>query len=533
MALHIMTVLSRRVRSQLLASFLAVMALASISGLYGLRVENQLNAALGHTYNESLIGSRSIQQAQAKVATERAEVLSYVSLLSANGSPIDVTLKQLRADAKRALDTFAAHEHTQATTKQLKVLQAELPAYETLLDNVTEDKGGLTSTLLSDARASDRAYRALNSVFDTLVGLTLEAGQHDYARAKHTADFSRRLTIGLLVVAAFAAVTAAMLLARRFESPILRLLTALTLVAEGDLTPRLAVKGRDELAEMAAAFNMALDQVRDAVTDIEATAEIIASAGEELSAISMQMSATAEEASSQASALWRAVEVMDGNVQSVASGAEELSASIVDIARSAERVSSDGVEAAATSRAAAAEVARFVRSAEEIATVLTSIRGIARKTHLLALNATIEAAAAGESSRGFTVIAQEVKELATAASDATESIAPRVQSLQEDSTSVRDAFSVIQSTVDTIQQAQATIASAVEQQRATTNDIARATAESARGSGEIALTVRGVAEGARATSQGAVDTRAAAASLASAAARLQIQVAKFTLDPEN
>ncbi len=148
-------------------------------------------------------------------------------------------------------------------------------------------------------------------------------------------------------------------------------------------------------------------------------------------------------------------------------------------------------------------VKKLGESSSEIGNVIKVITSIAQQTNLLALNATIEAARAGEAGKGFAVVANEVKELAKQTAKATEEIGQKIEAIQGDTKGAVKAIEQISTIIDQINDISNSIASAVEEQTVTTNEIGRSVVEAAKGVGEIAKNISGVAVAAKNTTQGA------------------------------
>ncbi len=254
------------------------------------------------------------------------------------------------------------------------------------------------------------------------------------------------------------------------------------------------------------------------------SAAALTASSSELSAVSTQMSAGAEETATQAGVVSAAAEQVSSNVATVASAVEELGASIAEIAghaSEATRVSARAVDAAETTNTT---VSKLGTSSAEIGEVIEVITSIAEQTNLLALNATIEAARAGEAGKGFAVVANEVKELAKQTAVATEEISSKIAAIQTDTSGAVDAIGEISEVIGKVADLQTTIAAAVEEQTATTNEISRSVTEAARGSSEIAENITSVAMAARSNTEAATATHAAASTLAEVAAELQALV---------
>jgi len=277
------------------------------------------------------------------------------------------------------------------------------------------------------------------------------------------------------------------------------------------------------------AFAAMTDSLAGFVASVGQNAQVLASAAEELNAVSQQMSASAEETATQADVVSKAAEQVSGSVATVATSSEEMSASIKEIARSAAeaaRVAMASVEAAGATNAT---VQKLGVSGAEIGKVVKVITSIAAQTKLLAINATIEAARAGDAGKGFAVVANEVKELAKETAKATEEIGQRIEAIQVDTRDAVQAIAQIGTVIKQINEHQSTIAAAVEEQSATTNEIDRNVSGAATGSAEIARNISGVAEAARHTSQGTADTQKAAEELTRMASELQRMISRFTV----
>lgn len=275
-------------------------------------------------------------------------------------------------------------------------------------------------------------------------------------------------------------------------------------------------------------INGTMQMVVEPIRAVSENAGVLASASEELTAVSQQMAGTAEETAVQASAVSAASTQVNDNIAVVASAAEEMRASIAEIATNANnaaRVAKSAVTVAATTNQT---VQKLGESGHQIGNVIKVITSIAQQTNLLALNATIEAARAGEAGKGFAVVANEVKELAKQTAKATEEISQKIEAIQGDSKGTLDAIGQIAAIINEIDGIFNTIACSVEEQKATTSEISHRVNEAAQGSSDIAKNIAGVAEAAKHTTQGAMDTQISSKQLSKMAAELQTIVSRYT-----
>lgn len=160
------------------------------------------------------------------------------------------------------------------------------------------------------------------------------------------------------------------------------------------------------------------------------------------------------------------------NLCSVATATEEMSATITEIAQNSEQARGIAEKAAQSVVIASDKVNSLGNAASEINNVISVITEISDQTKLLALNATIEAARAGEAGKGFAVVANEVKDLATQTSKATDDIRKKVHAIQAATDSTIKEITIIHEVINEVNTVVATIAAAVEEQSVTTKDIA-------------------------------------------------------------
>jgi len=342
------------------------------------------------------------------------------------------------------------------------------------------------------------------------------------ARSNSLMLFSISLLTLLLAAGALAYV-----IRRAVIKPVKRVREMLNALAEGDLTHRMEVSNEDEVGQMAAALNVTVEKISGALNTINKESVSVATASEQFSSVSQQITENSRETSAQAKVVSDATEEINRNLQTVASSTEEMSASISEIAKNATEAAKVAGEALKAATQTNATVTKLGESSAEIGQVIKVITSIAEQTNLLALNATIEAARAGEAGKGFAVVANEVKELAKQTAKATEDIGQRIAAIQVDAKGAVEAIKTISGIIGQVNDISSTIATAVEEQSATTSEMSRNVTEAAKGSGEVARNITGVAQAAQNTTHGATDSQRAAQELARMSTELRELVGQF------
>ena len=374
--------------------------------------------------------------------TLRLRVLSY--RLLTNREP-DVQQK--------TLDTFELRDQqiraAQAIYEKLIDSREERAAYDeyvSLLGQYRQIESRMKS--LSQANQVD-ALRTLintellsnseqvNAVLARLLDINNNMALVTNQEAKDQYDLAFKLVVGLLILATALTVLFAWLLTRSITLPISQALEAAEEVAEGNLTRPIKVDGNDEAGRLLAAMAKMQDKLRDTLQRIAGSATQLASAAEELNAVTdesarglTQQNNEIEQAATAVNEMTSAVEEVARNAVSTSEASRNATTSagdgrdlVQETVSAIERMSGD-VQATATL------IGDLANESRDIGKVLDVIRGLADQTNLLALNAAIEAARAGEAGRGFAVVADEVRALAHRTQQSTSEIERMIGSIQ-------------------------------------------------------------------------------------------------------
>ncbi len=393
----------------------------------------------------------------------------------------------------------------------------------------TEEVMAAASAALTQTQGLSDQIQALNETVKT--------------QAADTVSHSRWLLMVFALLAFSIATWIGFQVVQSIRLPLQSVVSTIKNMATGDLRRSIELHREDELGDVANCLRDLIIRLREMLTAIHENSERLAAAAEQTSAIS---NTTLNNISRQKE-----------QTEMVATAVTEMAATVDEVAKSANRtlqqVESTGAETrdgqrvfqenrenirqlAAEIDRATTVVSRVSTESNNIGAVLDVIRGVAEQTNLLALNAAIEAARAGEQGRGFAVVADEVRTLASRSQNSTAEIQDIIKRLQDGTREAvnvmddsrreaqvsvsnvelaRDALQRISQSVGVIKDMSTQIASAADEQNAVTQELHR--------------NIATIAEAAEQNAEGARENQAASLELARLAAQQKVLANQFVL----
>ncbi|RMS70865.1 Methyl-accepting chemotaxis protein, partial [Pseudomonas savastanoi] len=427
-----------------------------------------------------------VTDAKENLRLARYEVRGYTTNPTAETEQTAVAILD---SAIKDLDTLkTTFSGTQAD--QLKQLETSLAAYRKALQSFK----AATADIAQARKEMTVQGQDIVKISEAMYQLQLDRRDQESAQARTT-----QITCTLLAI--ILGMIAAVIITRQITRPLQETLAVVDRIASGDLTQTLAVTRRDELGVLQQGIQRMGSTLRELIGGIRDSVVQIASAAEELSAVTEQTSAGVNSQKVETDQVATAMHEMSATVAEVARNAEQAS----QAASNADREARDGDkvvgEAIVQIERLANEVGRSAdamnqleQESDKIGKVMDVIKAVAEQTNLLALNAAIEAARAGEAGRGFAVVADEVRGLAQRTQQSTVEIETLVAALQSGTRQVSSimlssreltvssvqlsrqagtSLGSITQTVSNIQAMNQQIAAAAEEQSAVAEEISR------------------------------------------------------------
>ena len=309
------------------------------------------------------------------------------------------------------------------------------------------------------AQAQLRYEQNAENINDQMNALLIELTDYNDQESKaatapgdRDSRFAKRTILGVTAAAAVIGLGAGLLLARTIARRLRESVAVVETVAQGNLAVTVNQDGyNDEIGKLNAAMTAMIANLRQVITQVAMSAELVAASSQELTAnadqsaqVSQQMASSVTDTAHGTERQVQAIRHALTEVEQVAAGSRQIESSVVTIT---DRAGQSAVAAKRGSEAvtsvinqmqhiettvsqSAAVVVRLESHSKEIGQIVELIAGIADQTNLLALNAAIEAARAGEQGRGFAVVAEEVRKLAEESQSAAKQIAQLIRDIQ-------------------------------------------------------------------------------------------------------
>ena len=360
-------------------------------------------------------------------------------------------------------------------------------------------------------------------------------------------NLSERLLMSSSIVAlilALVAISFGWLFSIRLTRPIEKLQQDIQSIEQNsDLATRLTAKSGDVTAEIVESLNQTFEKIHSIVSTVSTNSDQMLLAAENVSGVSASVSEGMVRQNLQTDTVAAAMEQMTATVGEIANNASDANSAASDANKYAQH--GNQTVAAATGsindlanavKEAAVVINKLATDSENIGSVLDVIKGIAEQTNLLALNAAIEAARAGEQGRGFAVVADEVRTLASRTQESTQRIQEMIETLQSGAANavkvMNNGEQQAQTSVNQAHEAAnalVQIAESVAKITEMNSHIAVASEQQRQVSNEVTNSIHSISQESTSTAEGSQRMESESAELADIAKSLKQAVGQFRL----
>lgn len=542
-----MNIRSMNIGSRAGIGFTIIALLVLVMGGIALFQAYQMDDAAAEIRNEWLPAVEAVGEVGSSLG--RARALTLRTLILEEKSELNTTVDLVRSINQDVAMRLKGYEKEIDDSEDRQIFEKFKTSYEKYL---SVQRQILEGVLSSPERADEikMANGPLADDADQMMVFLNQLIKFNKKGAVYAADQTNKvfnaavfMIVVALIIILILMIVIAVVLTRSIVSPLAEAVVVADRIADGDLTQRIKINGSDEPAHLLIALKKMQISLHDTIKRISESSNMLASASEELHAVTEDTNRGLNQQSAEIDQAATAVNEMTAAVEEVARNAVNTA----DDSKAADKSTYQGREKVSQTLESinklvgnisdtSSEVKILAQSAGEISQVLVVIRSIAEQTNLLALNAAIEAARAGDAGRGFAVVADEVRALAHRTQQSTAEIEQMIEGIQSGTgravdamnesqdrangtlvvaREANDALEVISEAITSINQKNLVIASASEEQ-----------AQVAR---EVDRNLVNIRDLSMQTSAGANQTNAASQELSRLAVDLHSMVSKFRL----
>lgn len=454
----------RSMKQKFIALLTVILVSLMVTGITSMVHSNKLMNSLDEMYNRHMKSVVSTENMM--ISFKQAYIFVQRMVESPNLSTAEWHISDYKQQMKKVDESFEQYKQLQVSSMNSELdrrLDKSLADYKEtvkiLIDYVNQKDFDSAKLLYQDKNAPQQkiTYDQMKTIETT----TLSTAEHIFLDQKASGQVRMWISLIVLISVCVVSVGMGVLMMRSIERPIAKLQLLMGKAAGGDLRVEAEVVSDNEMGKLSQSFNQMIYGLRDLVAHIQANSVKLMDGAHEASAethsthehaqhISKSMDHIGEQMSRQQSTSIETTQAMDEmsrgmqNIVDAAGQVTELSMEVSSHSEAGTEQMQLAVEEMVRIRQSvesAVEVAKQLNShSTAIRQVVSTVQDVSTQTSLLSLNASIEAAHAGEHGRGFSVVAEEVRLLATQSSESLRDIEQVLADIRQDTQRVTEAM---------------------------------------------------------------------------------------------